>query len=398
MNFFASLIKFFEGRAKIYADEENKNALISFFIENGISAVLSADNEKGGVYTEISPSLLKKIAPTLDKLGIMVYINNIYGFSRLRSKYGKRYGLFLGAIVFTALLWVSTLFVWRVDVSGTELLSKAEVRAELSEMGVKVGAKISDVDRSAVLNTFLREHPELSWAALNFKGTTAILILKETEEKPSGDEITESRIMVAAESGVIRSITVSEGRATVKVGTVVNKGDVLISGLISGSGAQITDNPQLRVTNASGSVKAEVIRHVEVNVPFYEELSRTEGGGKKFKVISVFGHDFFFGSTQEAVLVDERNITFFGAIEIPVTVKTFSEKITVTDTVSRDVDTARLEAEGQIYKKITEMLGNGELSYVKAEYEETENGVVGRAEIGCVTEIAVPYKGFLKAE
>ena len=60
MNFFASLIKFFEGRAKIYADEENKNALISFFIENGISAVLSADNEKGGIYTEISPSLLKK--------------------------------------------------------------------------------------------------------------------------------------------------------------------------------------------------------------------------------------------------------------------------------------------------------------------------------------------------
>ncbi len=398
MNFFASLIKFFEGRVKIYADEENKNALISFFVESGISATVSADNEKGGIYTEISPSLLKKIAPALDKLNIMVYINNIYGFGRLRSRYGKRYGLLLGALVFAALLWVSTLFVWRVDVSGTELLSKAEVRAELSEMGVKVGAKISDVDRSAVLNTFLKEHPELSWAALNFKGTTAILILKETEEKPSDGGKTESRIMVAAESGVVRSVTVSEGKAAVKVGTVVNKGDVLISGLISGSGGQITDNPPLRVTNASGSVKAEVVRHVEVNVPFAEVISRTEGSGKRIKVISVFGHDFFFGSTEGAVLLDERSVTFFGAVEIPVTVKTFSEEITVTDTVSRDGDAARLEAERQLYKKITDVLGDGELTYVKTEYVETENGIIGRAEIGCVTEIAVPYSGVLKAE
>lgn len=398
MSFLSRVISFFEGKVKIYADEENKDALLSFFVERGISATVSADNEKGGIYTEISPSLLKKIAPALDKLNIMVYINNIYGFGRLRSRYGKRYGLLLGALVFAALLWVSTLFVWRVDVSGTELLSKAEVSAELSEMGVKVGAKISDVDRSAVLNTFLREHPELSWAALNFKGTTAILILKETEEKPDSGEKTESRLMVAAESGVVRSVTVSEGKAAVKVGTVVNKGDVLISGLISGSGAQITDSPSLRVTNACGSVKAEVVRKASVSIPFNEVFYRTEEGGKRVKVISVFGHDFSFGKTEGKVLLDERSVTFFGVVEIPVTVKTYSEELTVTDTVSRDGEAARLEAERQLYKKITEMLGDGELTYVKAEYTETENGIVGQAEIGCVTEIAVPYKGFLKAE
>ena len=398
MSFLSRLISFFEGKVKIYADEENKDALLSFFVERGISATVSADNEKGGIYTEISPSLLKKIAPALDKLNIMVYINNIYGFGRLRSRYGKRYGLLLGALVFAALLWVSTLFVWRVDVSGTELLSKAEVSAELSEMGVKVGAKISDVDRSAVLNTFLREHPELSWAALNFKGTTAILILKETEEKPDSGEKTESRLMVAAESGVVRSVTVSEGKAAVKVGTVVNKGDVLISGLISGSGAQITDSPSLRVTNACGSVKAEVVRKASVSIPFNEVFYRTETGGKSVKVISVFGHDFSSGKTEGKVLLDERSVTFFGVVEIPVTVKTYSEELTVTDTVSRDGEAARLEAERLLYKKITEMLGDGELTYVKAEYTETENGIVGQAEIGCVTEIAVPYKGFLKAE
>ncbi len=398
MSFLTSLISFFEGRVKIYADEKNKDALISFFVNNGIRATVSADNEKGGIYTEISPTLLKKIAPALDKLNIMVYIINIYGFNRLRSRYGKRYGLLLGALLFVALLWVSTLFVWRVDVSGTELLSKAEVRAELSEMGVKVGAKISKINRSEVLNTFLKEHTELSWAALNFKGTTAVLILKETEEKPDGTEPAKSRLMVASESGVIRSVTVYEGVATVKVGTVVSKGDVLISGLISGSGGQITDTPPLRVTNAVGSVKAEVVKNVEVSIPFAEELSRTEKSEKKVRVISVFGRDFSFGSTEGTVLEDERNITFFGVVEIPVTVKTFSQERAVTDTVSRDGETARLEAERQLYKKIAEALGEGELTYVKTEYAETESGIIGYAEIGCVIEIAVPHEGLLKSK
>ncbi len=396
MSFLTSLISFFEGKVKIYADEENKDALISFFVNNGISATVMADNEKGGIYTEISPSLLKKIAPALGKLNIMVYIIKIYGIKRLSSRYGKRYGLLAGSLLFIALLWVSTLFVWRVDVSGTELLSKAEVREELSEMGVKVGAKISEINRSEILNTFLKEHPELSWAALNFRGTTAILILKETEEKPDGAEVDTSSLMVASESGVVRSITVYEGKAAVKVGTVVSKGDVLISGLISGSGGQITDTPPLRVTGASGSVKAEVVRKLEVSVPFSEELSKTEKSEKKVKVISVFGRDIAFGSTEGTVLEDERNVTFFGVVEIPVTVKTFSGEITVKDTVSRDAENARLEAERKLYKKISETLGEGELTYVKTEYSETENGIIGYAEIGCVIEIAVPHGGLLK--
>ena len=398
MSLLSFLVRFFEGRVKIYADSENKDAFVSFLVESEINARVLPEREKDGIYTEISPGTLKKIAPALDKLNIMVYIIDIYGFKRFSSRYGKRYGLWFGFSLFAVLLWISTLFVWRVDVNGTELLSKEQVRAELSEMGVRVGVRISDIDRSSVSNSFLKEHPELSWAALNFKGTTAILILKETEEKPDSGEKTESRLMVAAESGVVRSVTVSEGKAAVKVGTVVNKGDVLISGLISGSGAQITDSPSLRVTNACGSVKAEVVRKASVSIPFNEVFYRTEEGGKRVKVISVFGHDFSFGKTEGKVLLDERSVTFFGVVEIPVTVKTYSEELTVTDTVSRDGEAARLEAERQLYKKITEMLGDGELTYVKAEYTETENGIVGQAEIGCVTEIAVPYKGFLKAE
>lgn len=390
MSLLSSLIGFFEGRVKIYADAESKAALVSYFVNNGITAKMLDDAEKGGVYTEISPDLLKKIAPALDKLNIMVYIINIYGFKRLCSRYGRRYGLMLGAAVFSLLLWLSTLFIWRVDVSGADKISGDELRNELSELGVRVGAKISDIDRFKVSNELLKEHPELSWAALNFTGTTVELKLKETEAEQDGTLSEPTRVLVASESGVVKSVLVYGGNATVKVGSVVSKGDVLIIGLISDGEDEA---PELRFMNAAGSVTAEVVRMVSVEIPFTEERVYSEYGERRGTVISVFGHELSFGSTEGAVLESEKHVTFFGSVEIPVTVKSFVEQRTVSSSFSRDTETARLSAEETLYKKIAETLGDGELTYVKTEYTETESGWLARAEIGCTVEIAVPYGG-----
>ena len=399
MGVFSGIIRFFEGRVRVYADSENKNAYIGFLLDNGIEAKVVNDEEKGGVYTEISPSLLKNIAPALDKLNIMVYIINIYGFKRLCLRYRKRYGLILGAVTCIALLWLSTLFVWRVDVEGTELLSKESIRDELSRMGVTVGARISDIDREYVRNHFLKEHPEISWAALNFNGTTAELMLKETAEPMTDkDESGAARLLVASESGVVRGVTVTSGVSAVKPGAVVKKGDVLITGLISGSGGQMTEKPPLRLTEAKGSVTAEVTRTVTVSVPFSEERSFPEREEKKTFVISVFGWDIPLGSTEGKTLEHKENVTVFGVIEIPIEIRVYSGRKTVTVIEERDSAQARLLAEKQLYKMITESLCGGELTYVKAEYAETEYGIEAVAEIGCLTEIAIPYKPSVNTE
>ena len=395
MGLFSSLVKFFEGRVGISADAKNKNAFLTFLVSKEINAEVIPYGE-GGIYTEISPRILKNIAPALDKLNIMVYINNIYGFRRLSSRYSGRFGLLIGGVLFAVLLWVSTLFVWRVDIVGSEKLSREQTRAELSEMGVKVGAFISDIDRVAAINRFLTEHPEISWAALNFKGTTAVLVLRETEEKPDVEEKEDTKLWVAAEDGVVRSVLVHEGTALIKAGAPVKKGDLLISGLISGSGMQITDTPILKMSGAVGSVKADVTRSAEVFVPLCEQCTEYEASEKKTAVISVFGWDFSFGKTEGKTLEGERNVTFFGAVEIPVTVKTYSEKREKTVTVTRSPEQARLLAEELLYKRIGEALGNGELGYVKKDFSKTEDGWIARAEIGCTVEIAVPYEGGLK--
>ena len=73
MGIFSYLVKFFEGRVGVWTDAKNKNAFLTFLVSRGINAEITPNAEDGSIYTEISPRILKNIAPALDKLNIIVY-------------------------------------------------------------------------------------------------------------------------------------------------------------------------------------------------------------------------------------------------------------------------------------------------------------------------------------
>lgn len=380
------ILGFFVGKVKLYADENNKNAFLSFLVNNGIDAEITPDKEKNGVYAVLLQSTLKKVAPALDKSKIIVYIINIYGIRRILSGYRKRYGLLVGIAVFWIMVWLSSMFVWRVDVVGTEMLSVKEVRAELAEMGVRTGTLISKVDKSTVADRFLAAHSEFSWAALNVKGTTVSLSVRETEKRP--DESAKTNVLVAKADGVVRSVLVYEGTSAVSPGTVVKKGDVLITGFISGSGLQITDVPPLRVGNARGIVRAEINGEVSVRVPLCETVTEQSASKKPCgRKISVFGRDITVGKTENAFQSEESYVTFFGLVEIPVTVMRYYEISERETEIKRSADEARLEAEVRINELVLEALSDAETVSLNVSYYEDEDGITAKAEYVCITDI-----------
>ncbi len=379
------IFRFLMGSVRIYADKQNSNALAAFLTEHKIECKITPNTEKGGIYAELSPFLLKNIAPALDKSGIMVYIINIYGFAHILSRYRARLGLAVGAILFMAILWVSTLFVWRVELDGSELLSKEQLRAELATMGVYPGCKISEIDKSTVANRFLSLHPELSWVGLNFEGTTVSLTIKETLERPSDTE-PDAPLLVAKYDGVVSFVGVHEGCAVVSSGTVVKKGDVLISGFVSGSGLQITDMPLLRTGNARGVVKAEVAGKIEIRSKFTESIETQTLGDVCGRSISVFGHKLDIGRT-EGVSDGEKNVTVFGFIELPITVKSYREVCTQTEVSEYSREEAEERAKRQAYEKLNAELPNGEVLKIRWEISEDDIGVTVVMNYVCETDI-----------
>ena len=381
------VIGFLEGRAEIFADSENRERFISFLIENDIGAKVRYCGENGGVYTEISPLLLKKIAPALDKSGIIVYIINIYGLKHILNNIIRRPGIVLASVLFAAILWVSTLFDWRVEISGNEQLTKGYLKETLLTYGVGEGVKLSDIDEREISAQIVSLCPEIAWAALNLRGTTVTLEIRETNFADEDEELT-SDILVAEKSGIIREIEVYSGKAAVEVGTVVKAGDLLISGFISGNGLQYSETPGIRYEGASGRVRAEISETAEVFVPFESE-SVTELRGKASGIsISVFGSNISIGKTQDGS-EEGRRLSFFGEIELPVTYRVSYDAETVTETRTVSEDEASLEAERLIYGKIIETCGDGELTSVSVRYETTEEGIGAAAEITYITEIAL---------
>ncbi len=382
----AKIIEFFCGKVRIFAEKEYSNRLVAFLTENKVECSISPSADNKGICVDISPRLLKNIASSLDKSGIIVYIINVYGFARICSKYRMRLGLLLGMLMFAATLWTSTLFVWRVEPNGGSLISNDTLRAELSEMGVHPGALISGINKTEIANEFLSKHPELSWAALNFNGTTVSLTVKETLTPPETTE-KDAPLLVAKHSGVITYIGVYEGTAAVRIGSVVKKGDVLISGYVSGSGLQMTDTPLLRPGNARGEVKAEVSGSITTRSDF-EEAVETELSGEIIgRRISVFGRDMTFGETDGASS-EHKNVTVFGFIELPITIQLYRESSYHTETVNRTPDEAVADAKQKAYRELSEEFPDCEVLKISFETSQDEDGITVIMRYTCVTDIA----------
>ncbi len=385
-------MRFFAGSAELSAEAKYRDRLAGVIAENNINARVKTNKEDGGIYVILSPENAKKLAAALDKMNIIVYINNVRGLRSLLVSKCKRVGLLAGAVLFFTLLSLSTLFVFKVEVSGSELISVQTVKGELQDFGIRVGARMSDIDRTAAANRFLQLHPELSWAAISFKGTTVRLELKEKAEAPP---ITEQKadFLVAENDGVIENVLVYSGKAAVSQGTVVKKGDLLISGYISGNGLQYTDNPVLRYEGASGKVTARVEDNLRVTVLFNEQQIVKEQAERCGIALRIFGKELKIGKVTEKgghSVTPEKNVTLFGRVELPITyTECYKVKETVKTTV-RDGTQAENEARAKALTQLTKSLGGDELCATEMLVNVNDEGVTVTVIYACIRDIATP--------
>lgn len=382
--------RFFYG-VELKAYNENKAVLLETVLSVNARAKVF-EGEDGSVLVVVSPKNAKKIAVALDKSNILVYINNVCVINNILSRIIMRPGLILGAIMFLALLFFSTAFVFKVEVKGDVSVGRDEVRKELVGLGVCAGARISDINCPEITAKFLDAHSEFSWASVNVYGTTVVLELKSRETVPEINEKKHS-LLVADCNGVIRYLTVSSGKPLVKVGEPVKKGDLLVCGYVSGSGLQYSDDPILRYYGAAGKVYAEVYGSVEAFSPFSEVAESKTDVKTSGICISVFGCSFTFGDFKTDVnsrVSATRNVTVFGLIELPVTYSVCTKNETVQNAIVRSEVEAEATATQEAFLKLEDLLDGATLEWSETLTETTETGVRVTVNYRCVKNIAVP--------
>ena len=154
---------------------------------------------------------------------------SLSGGSRDRKLLKRRLWLLILLLIVALLLFVSSLFIWEIEVVGNEQLTDGQVLRALERCGVDSGTCRYAVSADLVRRQMLQELPELAWMTVNISGSRAVAVVLERQEKPEIYTESAPADIVAARTGILRRLSVENGRPVVQSGQSVLAGELLVS-------------------------------------------------------------------------------------------------------------------------------------------------------------------------
>lgn len=135
-------------------------------------------------------------------------------------------------MVFILLIGVNSLFIWKISVDGNYSYSENQIVSFIKEQDICEGIIKTKIDCNGLEKEIRKNFNDISWVCAEIKGTNLIIHVKENYITEISVQEDEPYDIVANRDGKIMSILVRKGKAMVKAGDRVKKGDVLISGVV----------------------------------------------------------------------------------------------------------------------------------------------------------------------
>ncbi len=193
----------------------------------------------------------KRLRPVARKTKTRVRILGRHGLPFFLHKYKKRKLAVIGLVLFFGMLWFLSGHIMGIDITGNERIDTKALKEGLREAGVFYGANASRIDRKSVQNKMMTDFDDIAWIGINIKGSRAYIEVKERLDTDLGESKEVPCNIIAARDGIVRILDIKEGQSVVKTNTMVEKGDLLVSGAVNSS----VDG--IRFVHSFGSVFAE---------------------------------------------------------------------------------------------------------------------------------------------
>ena len=300
------------------------------------------------------------------KRRLLSYLNNISaefsagenkGFPALILNLSKKYGLVLGLFAFLAITISAEMFIWEIKVSGNEKISDSEILYEMSEFGVKTGARVSSLDLDSICTKYLLKHKDVSWIRVNIVGNCAEIVLRE-KNTAAPEEKNYPSTLVASCDGFIFRVEVNSGQVLVSSGEAVLKGQVLVSGLVDNG------NETFRFERSQAKIFALTEDKISVKIPMTYTEKRYTGEIYEKKSLIFFSKSIIFSflgrnsyTSCDIIKVYDSPVLWNGKV-IPVSVRTDIYKEYVNEDVPLTESEAARLAEIELSEKISSLLGD----------------------------------------
>lgn len=200
------------------------------------------------------------------------------GLPFVTYRYKKRKLFVIGIALFMMMIWLLSSFVWLVEVEGNQRINSLDVIHTLEANGYGSGKLKSTMNLRMAEAIILREYPDVIWVGIDYEGTRLIVRLSESVLPPHMNEQgTTSYSIVAKRDALITYIAVEKGKPMVKVGDIVKKGDMLVSGKMPLG----EENESLYYTVAKADVRGKTVYSVtqtiqkrQVKKAYNDEVSK----------------------------------------------------------------------------------------------------------------------------
>ena len=276
------------------------------------------------------------------------------------SRYRRRKFFAAGFFLFTAIILVRSSFISEINVTGNELISPEEIVAELGKAGFSEGDFRYGIDVREVQSRVMLDYDKLSWIWINIHGTVAEVSVRERIAKPEMEDRSDYCNTVASRDALITALMPRTGKPVVKIGDVVQKGDVIISGIAE------TKNGEIRYMHADGIVTGRTW-YEEDGVYCHTRCDRyLTGNSKKHFSLTLGNHTFpvFAENASPYTAYDhsknEQKLKIFKkTLPISFTIDTYCEIIETYTEISDTevVDTAVTALGEKLLKELSEKEG-----------------------------------------
>lgn len=144
----------------------------------------------------------------------------------------RRYALWISLAACLAAMACGSFFIWDFTIEGNETVSDTVILRALEEYGVGFGTFGYAVNSPTLRNFMLLEVPRLSYFAINVKGCRAYIQVRERIDAPPLMSQRQRGNTIAAKDALVTAIYPWDGEKQVLPGTMVKKGQLLISGVV----------------------------------------------------------------------------------------------------------------------------------------------------------------------
>ncbi|MDR0446152.1 MAG: sporulation protein YqfD [Oscillospiraceae bacterium] len=315
----------------------------------------------------------------------------------LIRKLRRRYILIAGLVMCVFITRALSLFVWDIRVLGNERVPAARILESLKTLGFSYGSFGPAIKSEQLANELILEIPELSWFAVNISGSRADVLVRERVLPPEivyGDT---PSMVVAKKSGVILKLSVLEGAALVKPGDTVEKGELLVTGILDSRGSG------RRAVHALAEIEARTWYEFSAKMPSASVVKRYTGEKKRRRAIIIAGKkiNLYFSSgilwSSYDKITETRRLTLPGGGLLPVSLVTDSFLRYEPVSTRQSLERAEATLKSGLTKRLRDAVGDGEIIAVVWDTREENGAVTVTLRAECREQIA-EARGFTEAE